>query len=449
MKDLYHPEMYRTDRPSPSYWRRSAAEDAYAPLRGDHQVDVAIVGGGFTGLSAALHLARDHGIDVALVDAGEIGWGATSRNAGFNTLPACKLGLPAMQRIWGAEATADFYASQLEGVRLAEALAAEEGFDLGACGSGTYVVAHGPGAWRELQQEVRDWKRATDVPVALLDRDAFAEIGHGGAEQHGAMSLPFGGGLDPVAYSSGLARAAARRGARLYGRSAVERWERHDGRHVLHTAGGTLQAQRVIVATNGYPTSVAPRRLQHRVLPVISNIVVTEPLSDAQWAAHGYRTFSPIADSRHLLHYYRRLPDNRLLFGGRGDFSGTDAEGARMQARLLAAIVRKFPAWDSLRVDHFWRGMVAITRKLAPSFGCLPDDPTVWYGFGCFGNGVNTMPWIGRTLARRIAGVVPTRTERCAVYAGLPARLPPINWMKTLGLRAAYGRYALLDALAA
>ncbi|WP_374356815.1 NAD(P)/FAD-dependent oxidoreductase [Chitinimonas sp.] len=446
MPHLYDAAMYRFDQPAPSYWRSLSAAPGFAPLAGGQSVDVAIIGGGFTGLSAALHLARDHAIEPLLLDAGDIGWGASSRNAGFNTLAATKLGLADMQQRWGEAATADFFASQLEGIELAEALAAEEGFDLALCGPGSFIVAHCERAYRDLQAETHLWRQAAGLPVRMLSREEFAAIGHGGREQFGAMQIEAGGGINPLAYTMGLASAATRHGARLHGHSAVLCWERRDGLHLLHTASGTVRARRVIVATNGYPLPHAPAPLRHRLLPVISNIVVTAPLSDAQWAAEHYRTLAPACDARHLLHYYRRLPDGRLLFGARGDLSGSEADGVRMQAALQAAITRKFPAWEGVAIDYFWRGMVSVTRKLAPSFGVLPDDPTVFYGFGCYGNGVNTMPWIGRSLARQLAGVELSRTERCPVYAGLPARLPPLRCLQKLGLRAAYVRYARLDA---
>ncbi|WP_374334533.1 NAD(P)/FAD-dependent oxidoreductase [Leeia sp.] len=449
MPHLYDPAMYRFTEPAPTYWRTRLTPQAYPVLAGGHTVDVAIIGGGFTGLSAALHLARDYGVAPLVLEAGEMAWGASCRNAGFNTLAATKLGWLDMQQRWGREATVDFYASQREGMALASELAQQEGFTLEACGEGSYIVAHSKAAWQELQDEALLWQREAGLPVRMLDAEAFAACGHGGSEQYGAMWIEAGGGLNPLAYAQGLAGAASRHGAQLYAHSPVLSWVRNGGHHLLHTPGGEVRARRVIVATNGYPLQMGPAVLRHRLLPVISNIVVTAPLSEAQWAQHQYQTLAPACDARHLLNYYRRLPDGRLLFGARGDLSGSEADGVKMKAALQMAIARKFPAWADVEIDYFWRGMVSVTRKLAPSFGALPDDPSVFYGFGCYGNGVNTMPWIGRTLARQLAGVPLSRSERCPVYAGLPGRLPPLRMLQKLGLRLAYARYARLDARSA
>lgn len=447
-KRFYDEAMYRFKETPATYWHEHTEREIGAPLTGALDVEVAIIGGGFTGLSAALHLARDHGISAVVLEAGDLAWGASGRNAGFNTLAATKLSIRDIYARWGSGAAADFFAAQHEGQALVSELAQAEGFDVEACGDGTYMVAHNEQAWRSFQKEISEWKSHTQIPCRLLERDEFALHGHAGTEQFGALHWQSGGGINPLAFSNGLARAAKKHGAQIYTHSEVLQWEKNARGHLLQTVAGRINARQVVVATNAYPLPNQAQTLQRRVLPAISNILVTKPLSQAQWAEHAYRTLSPIFDARHLLHYYRRLPDNRLLFGARGDVSGTDADAVLMQRALQLAMVRKFPAWAAVETDYFWRGLVAVTRKMVPSHGQLPHDATVWYGLGCFGNGVNTMPWMGRTLARRIARVPLSRTEKCAVFDGLPSRMPPGHWLQKLALKLAYAKYAGLDALA-
>ena len=447
-KRFYDAAMYRFNEAPTTYWHDRTVPETCAPLAGEIDADVAIIGGGFMGLSAALHLARDHGISVALLEAGDLAWGASGRNAGFNTLAATKLSIRDVYARWGDAAGADFFAAQYEGQLLVNELAQSEGFDVDACGNGTYMVAHTRQAWLVLQDEIKEWINLTNIPCRLLDRDDFAQHGHAGTEQFGALHLQSGGGINPLAFASALARSAKKYGARIYAQSEVLNWERAGHVHVLRTAQGSVRAKQVLVATNAYPLPNQPAALQRRVLSVISNIMVTKPMVDAQWAAHSYRTLSPIFDARHLLYYYRRLPDNRLLFGARGDLTGTAADAIRMQQELHHAMVRKFPEWATVETDYFWRGLVGVTRKMVPSMGQLPNEASVWYGLGCFGNGVNTMPWMGRTLARRIAGMPLSRTEKCAVFDGLPTRMPPGHWLQKLALKLAYAKYASLDALA-
>lgn len=447
-KRLYDEAMYRFKQAPATYWHAHTGAEVCKPLTGAPDVEVAIIGGGFMGLSAALHLARDHGISAVMLEAGDLAWGASGRNAGFNTLAATKLGIRDIYARWGSVAAADFFAAQHEGQSLVYELAQAEGFDVGACGDGTYMVAHSEQAWRGLQSEIGEWRNLTQIPCRLLERDEFMQHGHAGSEQFGALHWQSGGGINPLAFSSGLARAAKKHGAQIYTQSEVLGWEKTARGHLLQTAAGRISARQVVLATNAYPLQNQPQPLQRCVLAAISNILVTQPLSEAQWAEHAYRTLSPIFDARHLLSYYRRLPDNRLLFGARGDVSGTDADAVLMQRQLRQAMVRKFPAWAAVETDYFWRGLVSVTRKMAPSMGQLPHAPSVWYGLGCFGNGVNTMPWMGRTLARRIARVPLSSTEKCAVFDGLPARMPPGHWLQKLALKLAYAKYAGLDALA-
>jgi glycine/D-amino acid oxidase-like deaminating enzyme len=206
-----------------------------------------------------------------------------------------------------------------------------------------------------------------------------------------------------------------------------------------------VHARQILLATNGYLPGVLPPALRHRTLPIISNIIVTRPLSEAEWGAYGYHSETPMFDTRHLLSYWRRLPDGRLLFGARGDLCGDDASGQRQRALLQAQLAARFPAWAGVEVDYFWRGLIAANRSLLPQYGALPHDASVWYAAGCFGSGVSTMPWLGRALARAMAGRPATPSEAACAMHGLAPRLPPATVLQKLGLRLAYTAYAWRD----
>lgn len=444
---LFHPSLYDRNTYHPSYWAAHTDLPSVGPLPGDTEVEVAIIGGGYTGLSCALHLQRDHGIASLVLEAGAIGWGASGRNAGFNTLPACKLSaLEVFQRWPEAEARA-FFASQREGQALVYELAEQEGFDLRACGAGIYQVAHSRGALADLEEEGH-WLRKAGIPCERLSREAFAEVGHAGPDQFGALYMHEGGGINPLALTAGLARAARRHGAQLYSHSPMQHWHKQAGWHVLHTPHGRVRARQVVLATNGYRDSQEPPSLEQRVLPAISNILVSAPLSEAQWQAIGLSSLSPMSDTRMLVTYYRRLPDNRLLLGARSDTWGDPRHDARLQQLLLHLLAKKFPEAGAIPIDYFWRGLVSLTRKRVPSWGRVPDDPSVLFNLGCFGSGVNSMPWLGRTLARALAGYPLSAREACAVYRELPDRLPRSPWLQRSGLQLAYLHYGLQDRLA-
>ena len=436
---LYHASVYDTSETAPSYWEDTAGaeRDDWTPLGTDTACEVAIIGGGFTGLSAALHLARDHGVDARVLEAGPIAWGASGRNGGFCLAGASKLSIDAMARRYGREETRRFHAAQVEGVELVRALCETESIDCDRHGEGVLQVAHAPGRLAELRHEaeqLRDW---FDIPAQVCSPDEFRAIGHGGTEQFGGLHIGVGFGLHPLKFALGLARAATRHGAVLHGRSRVLGWTREGATHVLRTAGGTLRARQVIVATNGYCPEELHPALGGRVLPALSSIIVTRPLSEDELAAESYRAVEPVSNTRSLLFYYRLLPDRRFLFGARGDTTGRPADGARMRAWMTRRLGEVFPAWREVPITHFWRGLICVTRRLTPAVGCLDDDPSVSFGFGYHGNGVNTAPWVGMRLARVASGAIAPEAVAPALMRGLPGRFP-FPALRLWALRAAY-----------
>jgi glycine/D-amino acid oxidase-like deaminating enzyme len=200
----------------------------------------------------------------------------------------------------------------------------------------------------------------------------------------------------------------------------------------------------VVVATNGFTTDGLHPALDGRMLPAISNIVVTRPLTDDEIAAQRYGTLTPVLNTRRLLFYYRLLPDRRFLFGARGDMTGSPADGRRMRAWLERRLGEVFPGWRGVGTEHFWRGLVCLTRKLTPSVGRIEDDPSVVCGFGYHANGVNTAPWTGRLLARLVAGKADLEADVPAVMRGLPARFP-LPALRLWYLRAGYALYRMKD----
>ena len=446
---FYHPSMYDDSRPVPSYWEASAppSQEGCEPLAGEAACDVAVIGGGYTGLSTALHLARDHGVEARVLEAGHIGWGASGRNAGFCCLPATKLSIKGMVKRYGLEETKRFYAAQLEGMDLVRALGDDEAIDYDLCGDGNFIVAHRPARFRDLREEAEALHRHFGIKTTLHDRDAFAEIGHDGQEQFGALHMAAGFALHPLKFLAGLGRAARRRGAVLHPHSRVLDWQRDGGKHRLITAGGRLTASRVVLATNGFTREGLNPAFDGRILPAISNIVTTRPLGEAELAAHRWRTETPICNTRELLFYYRLLPDRSFLFGARGDTTGRPEHGARMRAWLERRLGEVFPHWQGVPTTHFWRGLVCVTERLTPSVGCLEDDPKVWYAFGYHANGVNTAPWTGMMLARLIAGSNRGLAELPAAMAGLAPRFP-FAALRRWYLRGAFLYYRITDDVA-
>lgn len=448
LRQVFHPAMYRFDEPVASYWEASAQPVAYSRLEAETSVDIAVVGGGYTGLSAALHAARDFGADVAVLEAGHIGWGASGRNAGFACIPATKLSTPKLIERYGLDEAKKFFAAQIEGTRFTRALIEDNGIDADITGDRNFAVAEVPGRMAELAAEVEAYTKLFGIEARTYTAEEFREIGHDGSpEQFGAMDYRPGFAIHPLKFLVGLGRTAAAAGARLFANSPVVGWEKTGDRHRLRTPHGTLSARRVVLATSGFTPDGLHTAFDRRVLPAISNIIVTRPLTEAEWQVHRFLTTSPLLNARHLLTYYRRLPDGRLLIGERGDWTGRPDHGERMKQQLVRRLGEIFPAWQGIEVQYFWRGLVDLTRKLTPSLGRLDDDPSVWYGFGYHANGVNSAPWTGRALARAICGSNSGELEVPAVMRGLPARLPPFGMLsRRLTLAAAYAHYRREDA---
>lgn len=443
---VFDASLYRFDKVEPSYWEATVSRPAVPSLVADESADVAIIGGGYTGLSTALHLARDYGIEAVVLDAGVPAWGASGRNGGLVCIPPAKATIPEMIARWGRDETAAFYRWALDGCDLARTLPSEEGFDARPQGDGTLEVADHPSRLPGLIEHAGHLTALTGVPTRVLSRAQFAEIGHGGTEQFGGVHVGAGFSLHPLAYSLGLLDAARRRGARVYADSPVVRWDRDGTSHRLVTgSGATVRARRVLVATNGWTPDGLHPGFDARVLPAISNILVTRPLTPGELAAESWNTETAIINARTLLFYYRLLPDRRLLFGARGDTAGTPGAARRTQAWMRRRLGELFPSWAGIEVDYRWRGLVAMSRKRVPSIGTLDDDPSVHYALGYHAAGIAAAPMAGKTVAQAIAqgDAAPPIP---AVLRGLPPRFP-VAALRRLALAGAYLWYGARDRM--
>jgi len=442
---LYDENLYRFDTPQESYWEATATDiDVAAPsLSSDESCDVAIIGGGYTGLSAALHLARDYNSDVRVLEAGHIGWGASGRNGGFCSMGGTGVHRHQLVKMVGLDKAREFYRSQVEGIELVRELGTSEGIEYQAFGNSELEVAHNPKAFERLQGDHELLTKEFGVEARIFSAAECRERFYDSTEQYGALQTRPTFGLHPLRYCRGLANAATRHGAHLHEHSEVLAWEKSpDGRHKLTTAGGTLTARKVIFSTNGFmPEGLRPE-FYARTLPVISAIVVTRPLSEQEKAAHAWVTEHPAANSRRILNYFRVLPDNRFLFGGRGHTTGHAAGEAETYRRLEAMLKSFWPEWSAVDIEYAWHGLISTTSTLFPSIGCLDDDASVYFGYGYHGNGVNTATWTGKQLADWIG--VGSSPELPEIAKGM-GRKYPLAGMRLKYLQAAIAVSSWLD----
>ena len=446
MPDLYHPSIYDAGRHVASFWAETAGPEVegWAPLRGDHRCDVAVIGGGYTGLSAALHLARDYGIDVRVLEAGPPGWGASGRNGGFVGPASSKLGISEMRRKFGDEETRRYYRNGLEAIDLVRHLGHDEAIDFDAEGDGELGVAHKPARMEGMADWARTWQDMLGAKVEVWSREELAERGYAGPEAFGAYYTHAGFALHPMKFARGLARSAIRRGVCIHGLSEVVAWERDGDRHRLVTRGGTLTAARVIVATNGFTRDRLHPGLAGALLPALSNIIVTRPMTEAELGAHRWTTSCPIWDTRNLLFYFRMIKGNRFLLGARAATRNSPASTEQYRRWLIGRFRDMWPGWRDVEVTHFWRGFVCLSSQRVPHIGRLDDDATVWHALAYHGGGVAWATFGGHALARMIAGNDPPERWLSGVVRQ-PAVKFPFPALRLWYLRGAYTLYGLKD----
>ena len=430
----------------PSYWADTAGPEpvALTPLAGDRRADVAVIGAGYTGLAAAYRLAGTHGLDTVVLESHRVGWGASGRNGGFALITMGKVPLDERIRRWGLAAARRSIALGVEAVETVRDFITHEQIECDAQPAGSFMVAHRAQVAASLQERARLYRETLGyagveyLDRARLERDGFL----GGAEAHGALRTRDALGLHPLKYVRGLAAAARRRGAAIHEGSPVVGWRREGAEHLLVTPGGAVRARRVVMATNGYTPEGLHPFFRGRVLPATSNIIVTRPLSAAEWREVGMLTTQVFSDTRHLLFYWRRLPDDRMLFGGRAGILNTP-RGLRMRRRRLeAAMAVKWPVLRGVGSEYFWHGRVCLSWDLTPHVSTVDGDPTIAYAMAYLGSGVAMATYCGGLVADLVAGKdVPRDTPLTA------ARLAryPLPALRPTYLAGAYVVYSVQD----
>ena len=383
-------------------------------------VDVAVIGAGFTGLSAARTLAK-RGAKVAVLESETIGWGASSRNGGM-VLTGMKLGVNQLISMYGRELTQRMYAASLASMDCVEQIVREEGIACDFVRCGHLEVAC-------KQKHFDDYARQADViahefnhTLRVVQKDELSsEIGS--TIYYGGMVDEVSAGCNPARYVAGLARAAMKAGAEIFEHARVETIQR-DSRQgepgwKLATSRGPLWAREVFVGTSGYTGKATPA-LQKKLIPIGSFIITTEVLPEAL-----ARELSPrnrmIYDSKNFLYYYRLTPDRRMLFGGRAAFFPETTQTVRQSAEILRrGMIDVYPQLSDAKIDYVWGGTLDFAFDIMPHAGQMDG---MYYAVGYAGHGVAMATYQGQKIAELMAGDKPENPFVGIPFPGAPLGL--------------------------
>jgi len=391
---------------APTYWIDTAGARPQddGPITGDMDVDVAIVGSGYTGLSCAIHLAKEHGIKAVVIEANAAAWGCSTRNGGQAQLSAGRLKRSQWIERWGLDVARKMHAEIAEGFDLFRSLVHSGEFDCEPQDGGHLYIAHRARMMPGLEAESRLLNEKFGYGTRIVSREELHRDYLREEEAAGAMHEPDGIGIHAAKLAFGYVDLARRLGAKIHTGSPVIDWSNKGAVQHLVTPGGTVRARAVALATAAYTSPGLNALTKHRLMPIMSNSIVTRPLSDDERQACGFKTKMVLTDTRTLRHYYRQMPDGRVQIGSRSAITGADAENPKHLNLLLEGLYRKFPALRDIAIDYSWWGWVDVSHDMMPRiFRPDPQQP-IWYAMGYGGNGVMYSAQAGRRMAQMIAG---------------------------------------------
>ena len=422
MENIYHSDIYNFEKPVNSYWEDTTKENFnLGKLTKDIKSEVAVIGGGYTGLLCAINLIENYNLDVVLLEAGKIGWGASSRNGGFCSFPPIKTSFKNLQRIYGKDETKKFFKNSVEGSNYTKDIISNYNIDCDVTGDSNFILAHHPNKFKQIKEQAEVYKSEFGIEAKIYSKQEFEKIGHGGTEQFGALSYKPGFAINPLKFVNGITKYAISKKLAIFEHSLVNKIHKNNDSYILRTKEGSVNTKKIVVATNGFYQEGLIPQMNSRILPVISNIIVTRKLTNNEIDLHNFKTFSPIANTKNLLYYYRKLPDNRILFGTRGDFIGSDQSNLN-RSKIMERFLKKiFPSWSNVSVDYNWRGLIAMSQKLTPSIGKIENEE-IYYGFGYHGVGVSSAPWTGKQLSKIVFSSNSKDLNISKIYKGLPKK---------------------------
>jgi glycine/D-amino acid oxidase-like deaminating enzyme len=412
-----------------NYWLSTTAMPQATPGNLPGRADVAVIGAGFTGLSAARTLAKK-GVSVTVLEANSIGWGASSRNGGM-VLTGLKLSAETLAKRYGMELTRRMYATSLESIDLVEQIVRDENIGCKFSRCGRLEVACKQSHFDAYARSVEVIAREFDHELRVITRNELGgEIGSG--SYFGGVVDETSAGVNPAQYVSGLASAALRAGACICENVRVQQIQRSSqngsGGFSVLTSRGNIFARNILVATSGYTSGATPA-LQKKIIPIGSFIIATERLPEA--LAH---ELSPrnrmIFDSKHYLHYYRRTPDNRMLFGGRAAFFPETRNTIQRSAEILQRdMVHVYPQLHDVKIEYAWGGTLDFCFDTMPHAG---QTDGIYYALGYAGHGVAMATYLGTKLAEMMSGstdeipyaAIPFPGAPLGLYNGKPWFLP-------------------------
>ena len=422
-----------------NYWTTTAEMPKTNPAHPlPESADIAVIGAGFTGLSAARTLARQ-GANVAVLEAETIGWGASSRNGGM-VLTGLKLGTNKLISMYGRETTQKMYAASITSIDCVEKIIREEKIDCDFARCGHLEVACKQKHFDDYARQAEVIAREFNHSLRVIPKNQLpVEIGS--SIYYGGMVDEVSAGLNPARYVAGLARAAQTAGAVIFENARVQKIERQTRQArkswQITTARGSLWAKEVFVATSGY-TGTATPQLQKKIIPIGSYIITTEVLPEAL-----ARELSPrnrmIYDSKNYLYYYRLTPDRRMLFGGRAAFFPENEQTIRKSAEILRqGMISVYPQLRETKVEYVWGGTLDFAFDIMPHAGQIDG---MYFALGYAGHGVAMATYQGQKMAEWIAGGkndnpfarIPFPGAPLGLYNGKPWFLPLAGaWYKFL-----------------